>query len=170
VGRKVVVGRKTLIPLRIQIGFVLVLGALLSGCGGSEKGEANENVPPTPGEAGSVVIRVSGAEGTAYAGNYETIEGELEIVEETTLGSEPVDYEVEIQEGASDGVTALFEKTQPGREELRVGILADEELVAESRTFAEFGDVIVDWFPQMGPPGTLQEDLLVEELPEDEQS
>ena len=169
-GRKIAVGRKTLVALRIQIGFVLVLGALLSGCGGSEEGEANENVPPTPGEAGSVVIRVSGAEGTAYEGNYETIEGELEIVEETTLGSEPVDYEIEIQEGASDGVTALFEKTQPGREELRVGILADDELVAESRTFAEFGDVIVDWFPQMGPPGTLQEDLLDEELPEDEQS
>ena len=169
-GRKIAVGRKTLVALWIQIGFVLVLGALLSACGGSEVGEANENVPPTPEEAGSVVIRVSGAEGTAYAGNYETIEGELEIVEETTLGSEPVDYEIEIQEGASDGVTALFEKTQPGREELRVGILADDELVAESRTFAEFGDVIVDWFPQMGPPGILQEDLLDEELPEDEQS
>ncbi len=86
------------------------------------------------------------------------------------MGNEPIDYEVEIQEGTSDGVTALFEKTQPGREELRVGILADDELVAESRTFAEFGDVIVDWFPQMGPPGTLQEDLLDEELPEDERS
>jgi hypothetical protein len=116
-----------------------------------------------------VIIRVSGAEGTAYSGNYETIEGELEVVEDTTLGSEPVDYEVEIQEGASDGVTSLFEKTQPGREELRVGILADDELVAESRTFAEFGDVIVDWFPQMGPPGTLQEDFF-EEVPEDEAS
>lgn len=148
---------------------MLVLGALLSGCGGSDEGEVNDNVPPTPEEAGSVIIRVSGAEGTAYSGNYETIEGELEIVEETTLGSEPVDYEVEIQEGANDGVTALFEKTQPGREELRVRILADDELVAESRTFAEFGDVIVDWFPQVGPPGILQEDL-PEEVPEGEPS
>ncbi len=148
---------------------MLILGALLSGCGGSDEGEVNDNVPPTPEEAESVTIRVSGAEGTAYSGNYETIEGELEIVEETTLGSEPVDYEVEIQEGANDGVTALFEKTQPGREELRVGILADDELVAESRTFAEFGDVIVDWFPQVGPPGILQEDL-PEEIPEGEPS
>lgn len=148
---------------------MLVLGALLSGCGGSDEGEVKDNVPPTPEEAGSVIIRVSGAEGTAYSGNYETIEGELEIVEETTLGSEPVDYEVEIQEGANDGVTALFEKTQPGREELRVRILADDELVAESRTFAEFGDVIVDWFPQVGPPGILQEDL-PEEVPEGEPS
>lgn len=169
-GRKVAVGRKTLVTLRVQLGFVFVLGALLSGCGGSDEGEVNDKIPPTPEEAGSIVIRISGAEGTAYAGNYETIEGELEIVEETTLGSEPVDYEVEIQEGASDGVTALFEKTQPGREELRVGILADDELVAESRTFAEFGDVIVDWFPQMGPPGAFQEDLPDEEIPEDESS
>jgi hypothetical protein len=51
-----------------------------------------------------------------------------------------------------------------------VGILADDELVAESRIFAEFGDVIVDWFPQMGPPGTFQEDLPDEEMPEDESS
>lgn len=145
---------------------VLVLGALLEGCGGSES-KVNDNVPPTPEEAGSVVIRVSGAEGTAYSGNYETIEGDLEVVEDTTLGSEPTDYEVEIEEGASDGVTALFEKTQPGREELRVEILADDEVVAESRTFAEFGDVIVDWFPQVGPPGDFQEDLS-EEVPEDE--
>jgi hypothetical protein len=153
----------------VRLGCVLILGALLSGCGGSDEGEVNDNVPPTPEEARSVTVRVSGAEGTAYSGNYETIEGELEIVEETTLGSEPVDYEVEIQEGANDGVTALFEKTQPGREELRVGILADDELVAESRTFAEFGDVIVDWFPQVGPPGILQEDL-PEEIPEGEPS
>lgn len=150
----------------VRLGCVLVFGALLSGCGGSDESEVNDNVPPTPEEAGSVVIRVSGAEGTAYSGNYETIEGELEIVEETTLGSEPVDYEVEIQEGANDGVTALFEKIQPGREELHARILADDELVAESRTFAEFGDVIVDWFPQVGPPGTLQEDL-PEEVPVD---
>ncbi len=162
-------GRLTILGLRL--GLVFVVGVFVAGCGGSgENGEAPENVPASPEEAGEVVVRVSGAEGTAYAGNYETIEGELEIVEETTIGSEPVDYEVEIQEGASDGVTALFEKTQPGREELRVGILADEELVAESRTFAEFGDVIVDWFPQVEPPGTLQEDLLDEELPEDERS
>jgi hypothetical protein len=50
-----------------------------------------------------------------------------------------------------------------------VEILADEEVVAESRTFAELGDVIVDWFPQVGPPGALQEDLF-EEDPEDEPS
>ncbi len=167
-GRRISVGRRTLAALRVRLGCVLVLGVLLSGCGGSHEGEVNGNVPPTPEEAGSVVIRVSGAEGTAYSGNYETIEGELVIVEETTLGSSaPIDYEVEIQEGANDGVTALFEKTQPGREELRVGILADDELVAESRTFAEFGDVIVDWFPQVGPPGILQEDLS-EKVPEDE--
>jgi hypothetical protein len=58
-----------------------------------------------------VVIRISGAEGTAYVGSYEPIEGGLEIAEDTTLGSEPIDYEFEIREGASDGVTALFEKT-----------------------------------------------------------
>ena len=104
-------GRETLAALWVQIDSVLVLGALLSGCDGSEESEMNENVSPTPEEADRVVIRISGAEGTAYAGSYGTIEGGLEIVEDTTLGNEPVDYEVEIREGASDGVTALFEKT-----------------------------------------------------------
>ncbi len=46
--RKIAVGRETLATLRVQIGSVLVLGALLSGCGGSEESEMNENVPPIP--------------------------------------------------------------------------------------------------------------------------
>jgi hypothetical protein len=111
--RKVAVGRKMPGTLRVQLGLVFVFGVLFSGRGGSDEGEMNDNIPSAPEEAGSVVIRISGAEGTAYAGNYETIEGELEIVEETTLGSEPVDYEVEIQEDASDGVTAFSRRPSP---------------------------------------------------------
>jgi hypothetical protein len=57
-------------------------------------------------------------------------------------------------------VTAGFQKTQPGTGELNVEILADDEVIVESRTFAEFGAANADWFPQIGPP---------EELPIDEE-
>jgi hypothetical protein len=57
-------------------------------------------------------------------------------------------------------VTAGFQKVQPGTGELNVEILADDEVIVESRTFAEFGAANVDWFPQIGPP---------EEFPADEE-
>jgi hypothetical protein len=56
VGQRIAVGRRTLAVLGMRLGSVLVLGALLSGCGGSDEGEVNDNVPPTREEAGSVVI------------------------------------------------------------------------------------------------------------------
>jgi len=142
--------------------LVFVFGTLAS-CGGfGEKGDAPDNVPASPEEAGELVVRVSGTEGTAYSGSYENImgEGEPQIVDET-LGDEPTEYEVEIGEGTSDGVSAFFEKTQPGGGELKVEILADGEVITESTTYAEFGSVIVDWFPQSGP---------LEEIPVEEES
>ena len=140
--------------------MVLVVGTLVAGCGGSgENGEAPENVPASPEEAGEVVVRVSGAEGTAYSGTYGSIEGALQTVDET-IGAEPTEYQVEVEEGVADGVTAGFQKTQSGTGELSVEILADGEVIVESRTFAEFGAANADWCPQIGPP---------EEIPADEE-
>jgi hypothetical protein len=110
-----------------------------------------ENVPASPEEAGEVVVRVSGAEGTAYSGTYGSIEGDLQIVDDT-IGAEPTEYQVEVEEGVADGVTAGFQKIQSGTGELNVEILADDEVIVESRTFAEFGAANADWFPQIGPP------------------
>lgn len=142
---------------------IAVLGALivvalgtLAGCGSEETG----NVTASPEEAGEVVVRLSGTEGTAYAGTYGNLEEEgTPRTIEDTLGDEPTEYEVQIEEGVSDGVSAFFEKTEPGSGELEAEILADGEIVAESTTYAEFGSVIVDWFPQAGP--------LEEDSPED---
>jgi hypothetical protein len=127
--------------------FVLVFGTL-AGCGSRETG----NLPASPEEADEIVVRVSGAEGTAYAGTYGNLEEEgVPLIIEDTLGGEPTEYEVEIEEGVSDGVSAFFEKTEPGSGGLEAEILADGEIVAKSTTYAEFGSVIVDWFPQTGP-------------------
>jgi hypothetical protein len=138
--------------LGVRLGLALVTGVFVAGCGSSgENGEAPENVPASPEEAGEVVVRVSGAEGIAYSGTYGSIEGDLQIVDDT-IGAEPTEYQVEVEEGVADGVTAGFQKIQPGTGELNVEILADDEVIVESRTFAEFGAANADWFPQIGPP------------------
>jgi hypothetical protein len=154
------VERRRLTILGVRLGLVFVIGVFMAGCGGSgESGEAPENLPVSPEEAGEVVVRVSGAEGTAYSGTYGSIEGDLQIVDDT-IGAEPTEYQVEVEEGVADGVTAGFQKTQSGPGELSVEILADDEVIVESRTFAEFGAANADWFPQIGPP---------EEFPTDEE-
>ena len=72
--------------------FVLALGApLVAGCGGSQD-EADIDVPARPEEATNVLVRVSGTEGVAYSGNYGTLAGPVELVEDDTVGAEPTDY------------------------------------------------------------------------------
>jgi hypothetical protein len=141
--------------------FVLVLvGLLVAGCGGSQDEEADIDVPASPEEATNVVVRVSGTEGVAYSGNYGTFSGPLEIVDDATVGAELTDYEVQVQEGVSDGVIASFRKSEPGQGELRVQTVADEKVVVESRTLAELGTANADWFPHqmVSPEGMPPED------------
>jgi hypothetical protein len=130
-------------------GLVLV-GLLVVGCGGSQD-EADLDVPASPEEAGSLVVRVSGTEGVAYSGDYGSLAGAVELVDDT-VGAEPTDYEVDIQDGVSDGVIASFQKTEPGQGELRVQTLADDKVVVEGRTLAEFGTANADWLPQEAIP------------------
>ncbi len=107
-----------------------------------------------------MVVRVSGTEGIAYAGTYGNLEevGAPQMIEDT-LGDKPTEYEVEVVGGVSDGVSAFFEKIEPGGGGLKAEILADGVIVAESTTYAEYGSVILDWFPQAEP--------LEQSLPED---
>jgi hypothetical protein len=59
-----------------------------------------------------------------------------------------------------DGVlNAAFSKTQPGREELRVEILVDSEVVTQSQTSAELGSATLSWKPE----GALPEETLPRE-------
>ena len=105
-GSRMLVGRGRSAMLGVWLGLVLVIGVVVAGCGGSrEDGEAPENGPASPEEAGEVVVRVSGAEGTAYSGTYGSIEGDLQTVDDT-IGAEPTEYQVEVEEGVADGVTA----------------------------------------------------------------
>ena len=153
-----------------MLGALLVLVAALlalAGCAGGGE-EDGSNPPPSPEEASSVIVRVSGTEGVAYAGNYGTFTREPQIVDDT-LGSEPEEYEVEVEQGTADGVSASFQKVEPGAGRLKAEIVADGEVVTESTTYAELGSVIVDWLPQAGPlPGEIPpEEFFEEPMPEE---
>ena len=130
-----------------------------------EKREAPSEVPARPEEAGEVVGEVSGTEGHRIRGKPTGISSKrVPPTIEDTLGDEPTEYEVEIAGGVLSFVSAFFEKTEPGSGELEAEILADGEVIAESTTYAEFGSVIVDWFPQAGP---LEEAPIEEGSPEE---
>lgn len=141
------------------LGIVLVF--VLAGCGGEDEGKGG-SVPSSPEEVNDLVVRVSGAEGTVYSGDYGNLSGEIEMVEDTTLGDEPQEYELEIEEGVSDGVTAAFRKTEPAAGELKAEIVADGEVVVESSTRAQTGSIIVDWLAEGVPE---EEGLFEEEVP-----
>jgi hypothetical protein len=148
------VGREVPTILGILLVFALVILGALVGCdgGGSEKGQGGDGTPPSLEEAREVVVRVSGTEGVPYTGDYGTIAGDLQIVD-GTLENEPTEYEVEVGQGGPEGVTASFQKVQPGGGRLKAEILADDEVVVESTTYAEFGSVIVNWLPSIAPLG-----------------
>jgi hypothetical protein len=152
VGRRMLIGHGTLTTLGIVLVFVLV------SCGSEDEGKG-DSVPSSPGEANDLVVRVSGAEGTVYSGDYGNLSGEIQTVEDTTLGDEPQEYELEIEENISDGVTAAFRKTQPSAGELKAEIVADGEVVVESRTRVQNGSIIVEWLPE----GAIEEEGLFEE-------
>lgn len=154
VSQRILVGRELFAGPGTWLVFLLALGSLLASCGGPEEKEGDVSVPPSPEDAGEVVVRVSGTEGIEYSGTYGTIEGMLQTVEDS-VESEPTDYVVEVVEGVSDGVTAGFQKVQPGEGDLHVEILADDQVVVESRTLAEFGAVNADWFPRVDVPEVL---------------
>ncbi|MDQ3964848.1 MAG: hypothetical protein M3246_00085 [Actinomycetota bacterium] len=135
---------------------VLVLVLALGGCGGGseDEGERAENEPvreTTTEEAAAaenvVVVRVSGTQGVAYSGSYGTAR-EVRNVNDTALGAEPRNYELE-EVGSEEGaVNAVFKKSSPGRETLMVEILVDGEVLTRSETSAELGSVTVNWVPQ----------------------
>ena len=103
---------------------------------------------PTGEALGNVVVRVSGTQGVGYEGTYNTRE-EIRTVD-GTVGTEPTDYDANV-EGVEDAtLTAVFRKTQPGGGTLKVGILSDDQVVAESATSAEYGEVTVKW-PSQNP-------------------
>ncbi len=125
----------------VLVALALFLGPLLMG----RTSEKNNDVAV-------VVVRVSGTQGTPYAGEYGPTDQEPQRVE-GTLRAEPTDYEVKnVQGGFFDSglkpVFVLFWKTRPADEgTLKVEILVDGVVSAENETSVELGVVSATYVP-----------------------
>jgi hypothetical protein len=94
------------------------------------------------------MVRVSGTEGLRYAGNYGTLEGEPQAVDDV-VRHEPTDYDV--LDGDVGGAFARLSKIESGEEgQLTVQIVVAGEEVAGSITYTESGrgEGSVRWSPQ----------------------
>ena len=133
---------------------------MLTSCGSPEEEDEQGEAEPTKETASEdyAVVWVSGTSGITYSGTYGTA-SEVRIVDDATAEDEPTDYEVGTVETEDGVLNAAFSKTQPGREELRVEILVDEEVVTQSQTSAELGSATVNWKPE----GALPEETLPRE-------
>ena len=104
-------------------------------------------VGSVPENATSLVVRVSGPQGTAYSGTYGTTQGGM-IPVDGILGPGPAEYGIETGGGAFGAVSAVFQKTQPVPGALRAEVLSGGEVVAEGFTSEESSWVEVKWSPQ----------------------
>ena len=104
-------------------------------------------VGSVPENATSLVVRVSGPQGTAYSGTYGTTQDGM-IPVDGILGAGPAEYGVETGGGAFGAVRAVFQKKQPVPGTLRAEVLSAGEIVAEGSTSEESSWVEVNWSPQ----------------------
>jgi hypothetical protein len=104
-------------------------------------------VESVPENATSLVVRVSGPQGTAYSGTYGTTQGGM-IPVDGILGAGPAEYGIETGGGAFGAVSAVFQKNQPVAGTLRAEVLSAGEVVAEGSTSEESSWVEVKWSPQ----------------------
>ena len=92
-----------------------------------------------------MVVRVSGTPSTRYSGAYgEPINGTRALG--GTLGTEPTDYELKVEDSVSGSVSGAFRKTLPAEGTLKSTIVADGEVVAGREPSAES-----TWVPPAGP-------------------
>lgn len=152
---------------RVPVLFVisLALGAMLAGCGSGEEGAARppaetvEQAAPeetmeatvpeeTQAAAGgserTATVRLSGEEGTVYAGSY----GNLDSSEyaEGLLEGEPIEFPVDLRESGFDVVNASFAKPNATRNGvLKIEILSDGEVVAEQEAETQYGTLNLTW-------------------------
>ena len=158
----------SLVRASVLVLFALALGVMIVGCGSGDEAAGNapaeepaeqapaeetaqeeaapeEQTQAAPEESPrTATVRLSGTEGTIYAGNY----GNLDNSEyaEGILEGEPVELEVDMRESGFDVVTASF--TKPAASDtgvLAVEILSDGEVVAEQDVETQYGALSLTW-------------------------
>ena len=151
-----------LVVVALIIGAALAVGALFAlgiiaydvtkeeTTSAPAKTPAQKNEAPAKKGPASATVRISGTQGVVYFGSYGSAGSGSKSIE-GTLGEEPVDYEVPLEQKTTEVVHASLHKrgnSPPGR--LRVQIIADGEVAKEQETEAESGDVSVDYYPLRG--------------------
>lgn len=144
--------------------FALAFGMVVAGCGSGGGGAgsapadtAKQAVPDTTvqttapekngtaeGAGRTAVVRLSGTEGTIYAGNYGNLDGSKYA--EGLLEGEPVEFTVDLRKSGFDVVNASFSK--PGVEDdgtLKIEIIAGDEVVAEQEAETQYGTLNLTW-------------------------
>jgi hypothetical protein len=96
--------------------------------------------------AASLMVRVSGPQGTAFSGTYGTAQGGM-IPVEGVLGAESAVYGIETGGELFGEVSAIFRKSQPVPGLLRAEVLSAGEIVAQGSTSEESDWVEVYWSP-----------------------
>ncbi len=140
----------------------LALGLVLAACGSGEEGSSSlpadtveraepveatapEETRGAAGESGrTATVRLSGTEGTIYAGNYGNLDGSEYA--EGLLETEPIEFTVDLRESGFDVVNASFVK--PGADDdglLKIEILSDGEVVAEGDAEMQYGTLNLTW-------------------------
>ena len=142
---------------------------VLAGCGSGDEGSGNpppaetveqkeasgetmQATAPEETESAAVqeasgrtaTVRLSGAEGTVYAGSY----GNLDNSEyaEGLLEGEPVEFTVDLRDSGFDIVNASFAKPDGSRDGvLKIEILSDGEVVAEQEAETQYGTLNLTW-------------------------
>jgi hypothetical protein len=105
-----------------------------------------QSVGTAPNDLTTLVVRVSGPQGTAFSGTYGTTQGGM-IPVEGVLGAEPAEYGIETGGGMFGQVSAIFRKSQPVPGLLRAEVLSAGEVVAQGSTSEESDWVEVYWSP-----------------------
>ena len=118
-----------------------------------DEGEGDELAQVQPGvqpvgtaanSAASLVVRVSGPQGTAFSGTYGTTQGGM-IPVEGVLGACPGRVRIDIGGATFGGVRAIFRSSQSVPGLLRAEVLSAGEVVAQSSTSDEWNWVEVYW-------------------------
>ncbi len=155
-----------LVRVPLLILFALALGAVLAGCGSGEEGSGSAPAE-TVEQAGTVettvseetggaaeeasrtaTVRLSGTEGTVYAGSYGNLDGS-EYAEGVFEG-EPIEFTVDLRESGFDVVNASFAKPAADDEGvLKIEILSGGEVVAEQEAEAQYGTLNLTWSSEL---------------------
>ena len=121
----------------IFVAFLMV-NSLESSLSGGLAGNA-----PSGGDAGSLVLRISGTPGVGFSGNYTTPEGSQNF--SGTLGAAPTDYELGGEGIAGFNVVTVNVQKQGMSGTLKVEILENGQVVQSAETSATNNSVSVTY-------------------------